>query len=380
MLPTGREPERGASRLLKLQLADVRALVVSSAWAPEHFPHRLVRRLVAEGSEVTLAAVGDRGRAVISDLDVQRLALPEGDRFAVATVVRVGCSVLGSGPTALRDQRRIAERLGGRSRSNRLKSWYALLPFLGRRWDALHLPAEAGTAPYLPLFGVGGPAVVTVERPLPRPGSQRDLDEGSILRSILQEAAVVQCASPALGDQAIGLGADRSRIELVPPFVDTSFFGCARRTRRDGALRLVCTAPFHWSAGHEELLVAFTGLLDTGVEAHLDMVADGADQQRLLFTLQDLGVESNVTVHGDLHRDDVRRLLCAADVFVLASAEDRVWPELLEAIAVGLPAVASDVPSLRAALKAGDDVVLVPPHDPAALGQALATCAPRVVA
>ncbi|MDP8961083.1 MAG: glycosyltransferase family 4 protein, partial [Actinomycetota bacterium] len=323
------------------------------------------------GSDVTVAAVADRGRAALADLAVHHLVQPEGDRLRADVAVRVGLGMVRTGATGVADQRRLAARLPQGSRSRRFKAWYTLLPFLGRRWDAIHVPAELGASPYLPLFGLIGPAVVSVERPLPDPGSLREVDEGQALRAILSAAAKVECSTPVLGEQAVRLAADPTTVEVVPPFVDTSFFTRRPERRPGDLLRLVCTPSFHWRAGHDELLVAVANLVDAGTPVHLHVVADGADQQRLLFTVHDLGLSSSVSVHRDLRREELRGLLQDADVFVLASTEDRLWPEVLEARAVGLPAVVCDVASNREAH--GTNLILVPPHDPAALARALVT-------
>lgn len=70
------------------------------------------------------------------------------------------------------------------------------------------------------------------------------------------------------------------------------------------------------------------------------------------------------------HRDDVGDLLAAADVVVVPSRREGLPGVVVEAMALGTPVVASDLPGCREAL--GDDLgVLVAPDDPAALADAL---------
>jgi glycosyltransferase involved in cell wall biosynthesis len=70
---------------------------------------------------------------------------------------------------------------------------------------------------------------------------------------------------------------------------------------------------------------------------------------------------------------DVEPYLRAADVFVLPSRDEGMSIALLEAMAVGLPAVASDIPGNRAVVEPGRTGWLVPVDDAAALAAALTT-------
>ena len=71
------------------------------------------------------------------------------------------------------------------------------------------------------------------------------------------------------------------------------------------------------------------------------------------------------------HRSDVVELLNAADIFVLPSHREGLPRSVIEAMAVGLPIVATDIPACRELVSA-DNGVLVPVGDPPALAEALA--------
>jgi glycosyltransferase involved in cell wall biosynthesis len=72
------------------------------------------------------------------------------------------------------------------------------------------------------------------------------------------------------------------------------------------------------------------------------------------------------------HRDDLPEVLAAADVFAFPSLWEGLGCAVIEAMALGLPVVASDVPALREVLEDGANATLVPPADPQALAAALA--------
>jgi glycosyltransferase involved in cell wall biosynthesis len=70
-------------------------------------------------------------------------------------------------------------------------------------------------------------------------------------------------------------------------------------------------------------------------------------------------------------RDDVPSLLRALDVLVVASRQEPLSRVLLEALALGVPAVATDVGGTREILGDGCGSLVVPPGDPAAIAEAV---------
>lgn len=75
------------------------------------------------------------------------------------------------------------------------------------------------------------------------------------------------------------------------------------------------------------------------------------------------------------YRDDVYALLKAADMFVLPSYREGLPRSVIEAMATGLPVVATDIPACRELIEEGASGVLVPPRDAPALAAALRSLA-----
>ena len=71
------------------------------------------------------------------------------------------------------------------------------------------------------------------------------------------------------------------------------------------------------------------------------------------------------------HREDVPSLLAAADVFAFPSLYEGFGGSLIEAMALGVPIVASDVPAIREVVDEGRNALLVPRADPNALAQGM---------
>jgi glycosyltransferase involved in cell wall biosynthesis len=103
----------------------------------------------------------------------------------------------------------------------------------------------------------------------------------------------------------------------------------------------------------------FTGLI----------VGDGPDRPAVEEEVRRLGVQDTVELAGT--RDDVPELLARADVFVLSSRSEGAPMSILEAMAAGLPVVATRVGGVDELVADGDTGMLVPPGDAAALSAAL---------
>jgi len=96
------------------------------------------------------------------------------------------------------------------------------------------------------------------------------------------------------------------------------------------------------------------------------IAGEGPDRERVLAELR--GAD-RVELLGD--RDDIPELLAQAQIFVLASRSEGMPVSVLEAMAAGLPVVASDVGGVGEVVVDGETGLLVPPGDETALEQAL---------
>jgi len=99
------------------------------------------------------------------------------------------------------------------------------------------------------------------------------------------------------------------------------------------------------------------------------IVGDGPDRRRLEREVRALGLEHAVELAGE--RRDVSRLLAEADVFVLSSGSEGAPLSVLEAMAAGLPVVASAVGGIPEIVLDGETGLLVPAGDPSRLAAAL---------
>jgi glycosyltransferase involved in cell wall biosynthesis len=137
---------------------------------------------------------------------------------------------------------------------------------------------------------------------------------------------------------------------------------------RQGPL-LVTIARLTEQKGHCYLLQAFPDLLKTWPQLCCAFVGEGELQDTLQRMAIDLGVERACRFVGV--REDIADILAAADLFVLPSLSEGFPFVLLEALAMGLPVVASRVNGVPELIENHKTGLLVPARDPQALVAAI---------
>jgi len=175
------------------------------------------------------------------------------------------------------------------------------------------------------------------------------------------------------------LGFSPQQRVLIPNGVDLTRFkpiaGARLALRQELALQsdaLVVGAVgrYHPQKDFEGLLRAAAVILQRGLDVHLVIVGRGATQgNRSLTSLaSDLGIRERVHLLGERH--EVQLVVAGFDLFASSSVNEGFCNVLVEAMACGVPCVATDVGAAREVLQGLGCVV--PPGDPAALGRAIA--------
>jgi D-inositol-3-phosphate glycosyltransferase len=179
--------------------------------------------------------------------------------------------------------------------------------------------------------------------------------------------------------ELLRLGADRRRITVIPCGVNLSNFrpdGPAE-PRTPGRRRLVCVARFVERKGVGNVISALARVPDAEL-----VIAGGPDARelgtcpearRLRALAADHGIADRVALRGRLERGELPALLRSADVVVCVPWYEPFGIVPLEAMACGIPVVASSVGGLIDTVVHGVTGVHVPPRRPDRLAAALRT-------
>jgi len=205
----------------------------------------------------------------------------------------------------------------------------------------------------------------------------------SLTRPLLAGADRVVCLTQATQKWLEGRGIMGGRACLIPNGVDTDLFCPRDKIPLQQELGLPPQTPILLYVGSLiprkglQVLIDAIPLMKAAKERLLlVLVGEGEDRLKLEEKSGHLGLTQRIRFVGALPPEQIPLWMAAADLFALPSFYEGFPNVLLEAMASGLPVVATDIPGNRDALRAEETGLLVPAGDP----QALATALDKMVA
>lgn len=179
-------------------------------------------------------------------------------------------------------------------------------------------------------------------------------------------------------DRAIALGCDPARIRTLGSGIDLGRFPYRQRRRHAGGrTRLATVGRLVEKKGIEYAIEAVAAVLGRGHDVDLRIAGDGPLLDEYQLLAKRLGVESRVTLLGAMTQPEIVQLLDDCDIFlgpsVTAANGDQDAPTnvLKEAMALGLPVVATRHGGIPELVEDGVSGILTPERDSAAIAAAV---------
>ncbi|HEV2208270.1 MAG TPA: glycosyltransferase [Verrucomicrobiae bacterium] len=195
-----------------------------------------------------------------------------------------------------------------------------------------------------------------------------------LLRRLFTNADCVNPVSQELRQMVLRLGIPDSKILTLTLGIDSAQFKFAERNFAQGAapLKLICTRRMEPVYNHETLLRAMALLKRRNFPFHLTLLGDGVSRPNLQQLARTLGLTNDVRFLGAVPNSQLPLYLAQNDVYLSASTRDGTSLSLLEAMAVGLYPVVSDINANREWLDHRRNGLLFAPLDPEALANCIA--------
>jgi glycosyltransferase involved in cell wall biosynthesis len=176
-------------------------------------------------------------------------------------------------------------------------------------------------------------------------------------------------------ERACGAAA-AGKVHVIRCGVDLAAFAPAPR-RAPPVPTFACVASLRPYKGHEVLVEAAARLSRRGVALRVVLVGDGELRRRLEARIARAGLAGVVELRGALAHEEIPAVLAGATALVLPSVTARdgqmegIPVALMEAMAAGVPVVASRLSGIPELVRDGETGLLVPERDPDALAAAM---------
>lgn len=167
------------------------------------------------------------------------------------------------------------------------------------------------------------------------------------------------------------------KVHVIHCGVDIEAFKANKDKLADKPLTLVCTGTLHEVKGQIYLIEACGKLKQKGIAFECHFVGDGPDEEMLRQKVAELNIADDVIFHGRVPRSKVIEALSNADVVVTPSVpttdgrREGIPVALMEAMAFGIPVVASDLSGIPELVDRDESGILVPPGDVNGIASAL---------
>lgn len=196
---------------------------------------------------------------------------------------------------------------------------------------------------------------------------------------VLKDADKVITVSKKTREYVLKLGADRSKISVIYNGVDQNFFCPINKDRSRKKLGLpknkiiiLTVRRLVYKNGLDTLIESASLLIREYRNLLFIVIGNGPDRNIIAKRIKQLGINSNIRLTGFVPEEALPLYYNAADYFVLPSSSGEGLPMvLLEAMACGLPVIATTVGGTPEIIRDMINGALVPPRNQEALTQAI---------
>lgn len=309
------------------------------------------KALMAAGVEVVFAAVDIRSlrrwrkwgyeRKIIDGIPVYALHLPVGKMpgFVKRAVSRIGFRLL---------YHKIA---GNQQKPDIVHAHFTLQAYAAakaKRWTGLPLVVTEHSSVILRKNAVGA-----------------DQKEAAYAYQLADTVIAVSEALKKVIRDEYGVNAI-----CVPNMIDTEMFRPAAPSGPRGGIRAVSAGNLVPGKRHEASIHAVAAVKGEHPDLTLTIYGEGPQREKLELLIKSLGVEAQVSLLGEVKREELAKALQSSDFFILPSAFETFGLVYIEAMATGLPVIATRCGGPEDFVDAGNGL-LIPVDDQAALDEAL---------
>ena len=108
-----------------------------------------------------------------------------------------------------------------------------------------------------------------------------------------------------------------------------------------------------------------------GYDIQYNILGDGKLYNEVFYWRRLLGLEDIVTLSGNLDRNGVKEYLASSDIYIQPSITESLCVAIMEAMAMEIPVIASNVGGIPELVQNGETGILIEPGEPQALADSI---------
>lgn len=202
-----------------------------------------------------------------------------------------------------------------------------------------HFGLWAGYSAYLIYRWYHIPYVVT-EHASSINGNHTSPSQKKILQRAYRSARKIISVGTMLQNNLNKYVNDNHKVTVIPNFVDTGTFRfSSHQTEKEKWFIFISVGNLSKRKGFHDLLTAFHRQFKDMPHVSLVIAGDGEERQALTRQVESLHLQNQVTLAGQLSRDQLADKLATCDAFVLPSYAETFGIVFIEAMSSGLPAI-----------------------------------------
>ncbi|MGB0391515.1 MAG: N-acetyl-alpha-D-glucosaminyl L-malate synthase BshA [Salibacteraceae bacterium] len=159
----------------------------------------------------------------------------------------------------------------------------------------------------------------------------------------IEHSCAVTAVSESLKEDTISNFHTEKEIRVIPNFIDISLYmnqsGCSGQLAEEDEFVISHISNFRPLKRTNDVMQVFAGIRKK-VKAKLILMGDGPDRDQTLQIAKDLGIENDVKYLGKTN--EVERVLCMSDLFLLPSSSESFGLAALEAMAAKVPVISTN--------------------------------------
>ena len=212
------------------------------------------------------------------------------------------------------------------------------------------------------------PCILTLQcGDLDHPKKQKKIPSW-LWRKIHTTPDYITAISNFLGKRAERLRGSSKNISIIPNGFDINELPIKEKVVER---RIVCAARLSWEKGIEYLIEALPEIRQRFPEAHLVLVGDGNERDKLRNLVSRLNLQEAVQFKGFLPHQDALKEISQGEVFVCPSLAEGLGNVFLEAQACQTPVIGTDVGGIPDIIQDGFNGLLILPKDSQAIVEAV---------